>query len=131
MTNFQSIPFLPEFEKHNISEIAHPRRCAKCQSAIWVCLSHWIAAFTLYLDPEPLSLLDELKARMAGRGVWQAVNKHDGSFTVKTRNADLIAKSTGAEIVLADHVCDRSNIRVDVPAYWPKFRFTTDEGVPF
>lgn len=131
MTNFQTIPFLPEFEKYRISEIANPDRCKKCQSAIWVLLSHWVAAFTLHLDPEPLTKLEELHARLAGRGIWQAVNSHDGRFFVKRRTAEMIAKATGQEVVLADHVCDANNVRLELIEYWPQFRFPDTGKVPF
>ena len=128
---FPTIQLWEEFPRYRLSEVANPDRCAKCNSAVWVCLSDWIAAFTLHLDPEPLSKLDELKARLAGKHIWQAVNSHSGSFTVRRRTAAMIAKSTGAEVVLADHVCDKSNIRFEVPQYWPQFRFPDTGKVPF
>jgi hypothetical protein len=131
MNQFPAIPQWQEFPGYRLSDTANPDRCAKCQSAIWVCLSHWIAAFTLQLDPEPLSQLDELKARLANRRIWQAVNTSIGTFTVNRRDAAMIAKAKGSEVVLAEHVCDPSNIRIEIPAYWPQIRFPDTGKVPF
>lgn len=131
MTQFPTIPLWEEFPKYRLSEVANGDRCAKCHSAVWVCLSHWIAAFTLHLDPEPLSKLDELKLRVAGRRIWQAVNTSIGTFTVKKRTVDMIANSTGQEVVLTEHVCNPNNVRLELPEYWPQIRFTTHGEVPF
>lgn len=128
---FPAIPLWEEFPKYRLSEVANPDRCAKCKSAVWVCLSHWVAAFTLHLDPEPLSKLEEVKARLTGRRVWQAVNTHIGTFTVVKRTVDMIAKSNGQEVVLAEHICDAANIRFEIPQYWPQLRFPDNGEVPF
>lgn len=130
MSRFSSSTLYEDFPAFRLSERAAANRCRRCQSAIWSCLSASVAAFTVHLDPEPLSPLGEAMARFAGLGVWQLYN-HYGSFSIQQRTASLIKASDGTEVILKDHICDHTNIRITLPDYFPQFRYDYPEEPPF
>ena len=103
--------------------------CRKCGNIVWVGLC-W-AGFVTRLDVTPLTLSQEIVAKLMGRRTHQIHRTAESFETTPRRGAYLKAAKA---IVLGDHICDPSAFRFGevAPEYFNRpIPRQPSEGVPF
>jgi hypothetical protein len=103
--------------------------CRKCGNIVWVGLC-W-AGFLTRLDVSPLTLPQEIVAKVTGRRTHQIHRTATSFETTPRRGGYLLAVNP---IVLADHLCDPSAFRFGEvpPQYFNTIKINpTSEDVPF
>lgn len=117
------------FEQMTISNNFYISDCRKCGNIVWVGLC-W-AGFLTRLDVTPLTLTQEIMAKMMGRRTHQIHRTSESFETTPRRGAYLKAANA---IVLGDHICDPSSFRFGevAPEYFNRVKANQpSEGVPF
>lgn len=118
-----------KFPHPRVTEVGKPDHCWGCKSAVWVL---WIrSGFKVYLDPEPVTPAQDLEFYLARRKTF-ALWKVGFDFEADYRGPHDILADKGERIVLPEHICDKTNIRTELPDYYGRSK-TTDypEEPPF
>ena len=117
-----------KFPHPRVTEIGKPDHCWGCKSAVWVV---WIrSGFKVYLDPEPVTPAQDLEFYLARRKTFR-LYKVGYDFEVDYRSAHDILKDDGSRIVLPQHICDKNNIRTELPDYYARPSSHYSEEPPF
>lgn len=116
--------------QHQISTQAKAQKCKKCQSAIW---ELWVMGILTTLDTQRLDLVQEIKTRLTGGKVFQAV-KDETTFIARPRHTyDITPGDHDHKVILRNHVCNLGKlIENGHPNYFPP-RYTNElpERPPF
>lgn len=96
---------------------------------IWKVITR--SGFSVRLDPEPLDAMADVVAYLAKRPTFRAWPVGGGRFEVDYRTKLLLTGGNPDDINLADHICDRHNIRTELPDYWPAKTYIATEEPPF
>lgn len=108
-----------------ISTLPTPELCWRCKGWILVCQ---VFGFRVEVEPNPLKLVDEVKARMEGRKVYQTFGTAEPVLIKRTMwhiaHVDPHAK------VLVAHDCKRPTYFEPSPLFEKKTT-TQTEGAPF
>ena len=88
--------------EHLVSTTAKQDSCHKCHLPTWTL---WVGGILTNLDVEPLDLVGEIQARMAGRRTYH-LRKYDQAFRAISRNhLNMKAGDHNLKTILADHAC--------------------------
>lgn len=123
----------PDRVRPAISFVSSADYCPRCFSAIWHLWSR--SGFDTKLDPEPLDFKADLACYIAKRRTYKLWRIGPYRFEIDSRLDQDIERWDGSGVVLAEHVCDRNNIRDFLPDYWHKpattVPTTSSEEAPF
>lgn len=104
--------------------------CDKCRASIW---TGWVTGILTKTDVEPLDLMGELRARLAGRATYQA-KKHDQSFKlVKRDQFNIQPDDHNHKTILALHECNPTGMITEGhPNYFAnRYELVITERPPF
>ena len=108
-----------------ISTPPRPELCMRCKGWILLC---YVFGFETKVEPNPLNLAEEVKARMEGRMVFQTFGTVEPVLI--RRHLWHIAKSDSRTKVLVAHDCNRPTYFEPSPLF-EKQNTTQTEGAPF
>ena len=125
-----AIANVEKFPHPRVTEIGKPDHCWSCKSAVWVL---WIrSGFKVYMDPEPVTPRQDLEFYLAKpRRKTFRLYKVGHDFEADYRGNNDIKRDDGSRIVLAEHICDKDNIRTELPDYYPRPSTYYESEPPF
>lgn len=107
------------------SDRARWQRCPDCRAWTLVGLDDHVAAITVRVDPGPLTIRDEARVLLAGRGTY-TLRPVGHRLVIRHRDRWQIAgRPAGVDHVVAAHSC------ADYHPAPPPPRPAADEGIPF
>lgn len=88
--------------EHLVSTTSKQDSCRTCRAPTW---TMWVDGILTNLDVEPLDLIGEIQARLAGRRTYQ-IRRHDQGFRASPRNQFNIQPGDhDTKTILALHEC--------------------------
>lgn len=127
-SQWDAISNIAKFPHPRVTETAKPDHCWSCKSALWVV---WIrSGFKVYLDPEPVTPAQDLEFYLTKRHTFR-LYKVGYEFEVDYRGPHDILRDDGSRIVLTEHICDKNNIRTELPDYYQRPSTDYPEEPPF
>ena len=116
--------------EHLVTTPVKKDSCDKCRAPIW---TGWVTGILTKTDVEPLNLIGELRARLAGRATYQ-IRKHDQGFKLVRRDQfNITPEDHNHKTILALHECDPTGmIATGHPNYFAsRYELVTTERPPF
>lgn len=115
--------------EHLVSTTAKPDSCTKCLQPTW---TMWVEGILANLDVEPLNLVSEIHARLAGRRTYH-VRKYDQGFRAVSRHhLNMKAGDHDSKTILADHHCQPDKMIAEGhPNYFASRQIETFERPQF
>lgn len=105
------------FQHPRLSETAAADQCDKCGSAIWSLFCR--TGFRVHLDPELVTPAQDLEFYLARRRTYRVWQVGYG-FETELRSNNAIKWETEPTMALPAHICDRTNVRTELPDYFPR-----------
>jgi hypothetical protein len=119
---------MPYFE-HLVSTTAKKDSCPRCHTPTW---TMWVGGILANLDVEPLDLVSEIHARLAGRRTYH-IRKYDQAFRAIPRHQlNMKAGDHDLKTILADHTCQPDKMIAEGhPNYFASRQIETFERPQF
>ena len=116
--------------EHLVSTPAKQDSCHKCHAPTWTL---WVGGILTNLDVDPLDLVGEIRARLAGHRTY-SLTRHDKTFKAHTRHhLNIKPGDHDTKTILALHECDTTGMIAEgYPNYFAsRYELVTTERPPF